>query len=604
MATNMNTLEIIAERVRLVRETLREQELDAFIVPHDDDHLGEYIPAEAERLAWVTGFTGSAGLAIVLQERAALFIDGRYTVQARHQAPGEIFEYHHLIETPHVAWLADQLERGSRVGFDPRLHSLNWYRDADALLAERGIELVALDVNPIDRHWQDRPAPSKAPMILYGEALAGEPSSAKRERIATDLRKRGIDAVLLTQAESINWLLNLRGRDIERLPVVLGFSVLYANSTLDFFVDTDKLECFAFTQHVGNDVSLHPIDNLGDVLKRLGEDHLKVQADPATANAWSQLVMESAGATLVAAQDPTLRLKACKNATELAGMQAAHQRDAVAMVRFLAWLDRLVDSGEFAGVDEGTLADQLEAFRGELEHYVEPSFDTISALGPNAAMCHYRHTNGTPRAFGQDGIYLVDSGGQYLDGTTDITRTVKVGEISDEQKAMFTRVMQGHIALDQARFPRGTAGIQLDVLARQPLWQAGFNYDHGTGHGVGHFLSVHEGPQRIAAKGSMEPLQPGMVLSNEPGYYRENAFGIRCENLVVVREDQEQSEIPMLRFDRLTYVPFDTRLIDRSLLSPAEFRWINEYHAEVRRRLSPLLEGDDLAWLEQATELL
>ncbi|MFM5464708.1 aminopeptidase P family protein [Aeromonas simiae] len=600
----MNSFEIIADRVNLVRESLRELELDAFIVPHDDEHLGEYIPAEAERLAWVTGFTGSAGLAVLLIERAALFIDGRYTVQARLQAPGEIFEYHHLIETPHLVWLADQLERGAKVGFDPRLHSLNWFREADALLRERGIELVPVTDNPIDRHWSDRPAPSKAPVILYGEELAGMSSTAKREQIAADLRRRGLDAALLTQAESINWLLNLRGRDVERLPVVLGFAVLYANSTLDFFVDSDKLECFPFTQHVGNDVSLHPIDNLGEVLTRLGEDGLKVQADPATANAWCQLTLEQAGAALVAGQDPTLRLKACKNEVELAGMRAAHQRDAVAMVRFLAWLDRLVESGETAGIDEGTLADRLESFRKASDLYVEPSFDTISALGPNAAMCHYRHSNGVPRPFGQDGIYLVDSGGQYLDGTTDITRTVCVGEVDEEQKAMFTRVMQGHIALDQARFPRGTAGIQLDVLARMPLWRAGFNYDHGTGHGVGHFLSVHEGPQRIAPKGSMEPLQPGMVLSNEPGYYRENAFGIRCENLVVVSESDEQGEVPMLRFERLTYVPFDTRLIDRALLSPDEFRWLNEYHAEVRRRLAPQLDGADLAWLEQATALL
>ncbi|MFK8772588.1 aminopeptidase family protein P, partial [Aeromonas caviae] len=467
-----------------------------------------------------------------------------------------------------------------------------------------GIELVRIDENPIDLHWSDRPAPTKSPVILYSEELAGQSSQAKREMLASDLRKRGLDAVLLTQAEPINWLLNLRGRDVERLPVVLGFAVLYANTTMDFFVDTDKIDCFAFSQHVGQDVSVYPIDKLGDVLQRIGEDQQKVLADPNTANAWTQLVMEEAGAILVAGQDPTMLPKACKNPVELAGMRAAHLRDGVAVTRFLAWLDRLIASGEFDGVDEGTLADQLEAFRHEQEHYVEPSFDTISALGPNAAMCHYRHTNGTPRAFGQDSIYLVDSGAQYLDGTTDITRTVKVGEVTDEHRAMFTRVLQGHIALDQARFPRGTAGIQLDVLARMPLWQAGYNYDHGTGHGVGHFLSVHEGPQRIAPKGSLVALQPGMVLSNEPGYYREDAFGIRCENLVVVTEQEARGELTMLGFERLTYVPFDIRLIDRSLLSPAEFRWINEYHAEVYRRLSPLLEGEDLAWLEQATSLL
>ena len=567
----MNHFEIIETRVAQVRAELAMMELDAFIVPHDDEHLGEYIPAYAERLDWITGFNGSAGLAIILAQRAALFIDGRYTVQARMQAPAELFEFLHLVEDPHVQWLADQLPSGARVGFDARLHSLAWYHNAKAVLTERGIELVRVEQNPIDLHWSDRPAPTKNPAILYSEALAGQSSQAKREMLASDLRKRGLDAVLLTQAEPINWLLNLRGR---------------------------------FSQHVGQDVSVYPIDKLGDVLQRIGEDQQKVLADPNTANAWTQLVMEEAGAILVAGQDPTMLPKACKNEVELAGMRAAHLRDGVAVTRFLAWLDRLIASGEFDGVDEGTLADQLEAFRREQEHYVEPSFDTISALGPNAAMCHYRHTNGTPRTFGQDSIYLVDSGAQYLDGTTDITRTIKVGELTDEHKAMFTRVLQGHIALDQARFPRGTAGIQLDVLARQPLWQAGYNYDHGTGHGVGHFLSVHEGPQRIAPKGSLVALQPGMVLSNEPGYYREDAFGIRCENLVVVTEQEQIGELPMLGFERLTYVPFDTRLIDRSLLSPAEFRWINEYHAEVYRRLSPLLEGEDLAWLEQATSLI
>lgn len=600
----MNNFEIIETRVAQVRAELIMQELDAFIVPHDDEHLGEYIPAYAERLDWLTGFNGSAGIAIILAQRAALFVDGRYTVQAPMQVPAQLFEFLHLNNDPHIPWLAEQLPSGARVGFDARLHSLTWYNNAKAVLAERGIELVRVEQNPIDQSWLDRPEPAKNPAILYSEALAGQSSQAKRELLAADLRKRGLDAVLLTQAEPINWLLNLRGRDIERLPVVLGFAVLYANTTMDFFVDTDKIDCFAFSQHVGQDVSVYPIDKLGDVLQRIGEDQQRVLADPDSANAWSQLIMAEAGAILVAGQDPTMLPKACKNEIELTGMRAAHLRDGVAMTRFLAWLDRLIASGEFQGVDEGTLADQVEAFRREQEDYVEPSFDTISALGPNAAMCHYNHTNGTPRAFGQDGLYLLDSGAQYFDGTTDITRTIKVGEVSAEQKAMFTRVLQGHIALDQARFPRGTAGIQLDVLARMPLWQAGYNYDHGTGHGVGHFLSVHEGPQRIAPKGNLVALQPGMVLSNEPGYYRENGFGIRCENLVVVTEQEQMGELPMLGFERLTQVPFDTRLIDRSLLSQAEFRWINDYHIEVFRRLSPLLEGEDLAWLEQATSLI
>mgnify|MGYP003477453509 CR=1 FL=1 len=371
----MNHFEIIETRVAQVRATLATLELDAFIVPHDDEHLGEYIPAYAERLDWITGFNGSAGLAIIMAQRAALFVDGRYTVQARMQAPAELFEFLHLNEDPHVQWLAEQLPSGARVGFDPRLHSLAWYQSAKPILAERGIALVRVEENPIDLHWSDRPAPTKTPVILYSEELAGQSSQAKRELLAADLRKRGLDAVLLTQAEPINWLLNLRGRDVERLPVVLGFAVLYANTSMDFFVDTDKIDCIAFTRHVGQDVSVYPIDKLGDVLQRIGEDQQKVLADPNTANAWTQLTMEEAGAILVAGQDPTMLPKACKNAVELAGMQRAHLRDGVAVTRFLAWLDRLIASGDYQDMDEGTLADRLEAFRREQDHYVEPSFD-------------------------------------------------------------------------------------------------------------------------------------------------------------------------------------------------------------------------------------
>ncbi|MGL5949237.1 MAG: M24B family metallopeptidase, partial [Aeromonas sp.] len=532
----MQHFETIETRVAQVRAQLSMQDLDAFIVPHDDEHLGEYLPAHAERLAWVTGFTGSAGVAVILKQRAALFIDGRYTVQAPSQVPASVFEFAHLIETPPLMWLLDVLPAGARVGIDARLHSLTWFKQASEQLAALQCELVRVTQNPLDLCWTDRPALPSHPIMLYSEDLAGQSSRAKRDQLAQTLRDRGLDVALLTQAESINWLLNVRGRDINYLPVVLSFGLLYANGSMDFFVDTHKLDCITLSQHVGDDVSVYPLEKLGERLRQLGEDKQRVLADPDTANAWCQLVMQDAGATLVAGQDPTLLPKACKNETEIAGMQRAHLRDGVAVCRFLAWLDRTLTSGEVAGLDEGTLADQMTALRREQELFLEPSFATISALGPNAAMCHYHHSHGQPRALGQDGLYLLDSGGQYLDGTTDITRTVKVGEVSSEQKAMFTRVLQGHIALDQARFPHGTAGIQLDVLARQPLWQAGYNYDHGTGHGVGHFLSVHEGPARIAPKGNLTPLQAGMVLSNEPGYYRANAFGIRCENLVVVRE--------------------------------------------------------------------
>ncbi|MFC3913416.1 aminopeptidase P family protein [Pseudaeromonas sharmana] len=595
----MTNHELIANRIQALRGWMAEQNLDALIIPHDDDHLGEYLPAEAERLAWATGFTGSAGVAVLLADTAALFVDGRYTLQARQQAPEALFQHLHLIEQPHVEWLAEQLDRHQRVAIDPRLHSYSGYQKMKALLAQKEIELACLEENPIDAMWQDRPAPSKADVMMYDIAYTGQSSEAKREAIAGRLRQQGLDAALLTQSESINWLLNVRGRDIPCFPVVLCYAVIYSNVSVDFFVDTDKLDCNAFSQHVGNDVSVYPLEKLGDVLHRIGEDKLKILVDGDTSNAWSLRLLKSSGATLVQGQDPCTLPKACKNAVELEGMRLAHQKDAVAMCRFLAWLDRQVE--KHTEGDEGTLADQLQRFREEQEHFVEPSFDSISALGPNAAMCHYHHTNGTPRALGQDGIYLIDSGGQYLEGTTDITRTVKVGEVDDDVKRQFTRVLKGHIAIDRVRFPKGTSGIQLDVLARLPLWQAGYNYDHGTGHGVGHFLSVHEGPQRIASKGSLVPLEPGMVLSNEPGYYREGAFGIRCENLVVVEPSEEPSEITMYRFRRLTLVPFDVRLIDKSLLSEDEIVWINSYHAEVREAVKAHLSDHEIGWLLQAT---
>ena len=595
----MTTHELIAPRIAALRAYMASHALDALIIPHDDEHLGEYLPAEAERLAWATGFTGSAGVAILLTEQAALFVDGRYTLQARQQAPSELFQFLHLIEQPPVEWLLGQLDRRQKVGADPRLHSLSWFRSTSATLAQKEITLVALEQNPIDLHWQDRPTPSKAEVMLYDEQYCGQNSLSKREAIASKLRQQGLDAALLSQSESINWLLNIRGRDIPCFPVALCFAVIYSNVSVDFFVDTDKLNCNGFNQHVGNDVSVYPLEKLGDVLKRIGEDRLKVLADADTTNAWSQLLLQQHGATLTQGQDPCMLPKASKNAIELEGMRVAHQKDAVAMCRFLAWLDRQVEKG--LDGDEGTLADQLLRFREEQDNFVEPSFASISALGPNAAMCHYHHTNGTPRPFGQDGMYLIDSGGQYLEGTTDITRTVKVGEVSDEMRQQFTRVLQGHIAIDRVRFPKGTSGIQLDILARMPLWQAGFNYDHGTGHGVGHFLSVHEGPQRIASKGSLVALEPGMVVSNEPGYYREGAFGIRCENLLVVEPSDEPSEIPMYRFRRLTLVPFDVRLLDKSLLSDSEIAWINGYHAQVREAVMSHLSDHEMGWLLQAT---
>lgn len=593
-----------ASRLNAVRNSMTQQGLHAFIVPHDDEHLGEYIPPYAERLDWISGFNGSAGAAVVLADKAAVFVDGRYTVQVRHQCDPALFEYHHLISEPYLDWLLAELAPGSKVGFDPRLHSHHWHQQAEARLAASNIMLVPVDGNLIDRHWHDRPAPASHPALLLSQEYSGQHSEAKRSRIADTLAAGRIDAQLLTQAEPINWLLNIRGRDIDCLPVVLSFALLHQNGAVQLFADTTKFEDLDLAGHCGQDVTLAPISELETALQVLGKNGARVQLDPHSANAWSALVLSRAGAELVLAEDPCMLPKACKNPVEVNGSRAAHLRDGAAVSRFLAWLDRRLQQPNPEQEDEGTLADRLAAFRQQNPEFVEPSFSTISALGPNAAMCHYHHNNGTPRVLGQDAIYLVDSGGQYLDGTTDITRTVAVGTPTDEMRKLFTLVLRGHIDLACARFPAGTGGLQLDALARMPLWQQGYNFDHGTGHGVGHYLSVHEGPQRISPKGSTVPLTTGMIVSNEPGYYREDGFGIRCENLQVVQPANIDGEIPVFEFEPLTFVPFDTRLLDVNWLEPTHIQWLNHYHQAVWERISPQLNGDDLAWLEQATRPL
>lgn len=594
----MSTQYSIAERLVKIRQTMTQNGIHAFIVPHDDAHLGEYTAPADERLAWISGFTGSAGVAVILAEQAALFVDGRYTVQARQQISDAQFEARHLINEPYLDWVTQRLSAGHKVGVDPRLHSLEWYRKAQQQLGRSQITLQPLADNPIDTHWHDRPDAPTAPARLFAESLAGESSLSKRQRIAAQLRTHSADALLLTQNESINWLLNIRGSDIPALPVVSAFAVLYGNATLDLFIEPTRLDC-QFNHHVGNDVSVYPADKLNEVLQRLGEDALTVWFDSASSNAACGLQLLQHGAHLLEQTDPCMLAKACKNSTELAGMQEAHRKDAIAMCRFLAWLDNAIADG--LDSDEAQLADKLESFRLQQTGYLEPSFATISALGPNAALPHYNFRNCEPRLFGQDAIYLVDSGGHYNEGTTDITRTIQVGDANDDMRTLFTLVMKGHIALSRAQFPKGTSGMQLDVLARLPLWQAGFNYDHGTGHGVGHVLSVHEGPQRISPKGSAIPLELGMVLSNEPGYYREGAFGMRCENLVAVDTATITGDIERYAFRNLTLVPFDKRLLLTELLTSDERQWWNDYHHAVFTTIGPCLQGRDLLWLEQAT---
>jgi len=595
-------MESIAERLARLRALMAERGLDALIVPRADEYLGEYIPPHNERLRWVSDFTGSAGVAIVLADRAAIFVDGRYTVQVRSQVDSEHYEIHHLVDTPHMAWLADQLGADSKVGFDARLHTLNWQRAASKALAKKEIELVETGDNLVDLCWVDRPEAPVHQALLLAEEYTGRSSLDKRQALGAEVAEQGAEAALVFAADSVCWLLNIRGRDVPSLPLVLSCALLHTDGAVDLFTDPGKIP-EGFDAHVGPGVTVHPESEASAVFAGLAGK--TVLADPATANAWCQLTLERAGATLLPADDPVLLPKAAKNPVEVEGMRQAHIRDGVAEVRFLAWLDREVSAGNLH--TEAELASRLGAFRAEQPLFQEVSFDTISAAAANAALPHYNHENfPTVSRLQMDSVYLVDSGGQYLDGTTDITRTVAIGDPGYEIKRHFTLVLKGHIALDSVRFPEGTTGSQLDILARQYLWREGLDYDHGTGHGVGAFLSVHEGPQRISKVASNVALQPGMVLSNEPGYYLDGSHGIRCENLVVVRESSVSGEPgrTMYEFEAITLAPFDRRLVLPELMSAAELAWLDNYHARVRDTLSPYLQGDDLDWLQRATRAI
>jgi len=594
----MSQSAVIAERLSAIRQQLTLENIDAFIIPRADEYLGEYVPARNERLHWATGFTGSAGMAIVLKDTAAIFTDGRYTVQVPQQVDGTLFQYLSLTDDPQIEWLVDTLGAGSKVGIDSRLHTLAWYQQAKAQFDKADIELIDVKQNPIDVHWQDRPQLPTSAFTLFSHEAAGRNSLDKRKQIGALVKKQGADVALIAALDSFCWLLNIRGNDVPRLPVILGSALLASNGDMTLFTNLNKVPS-GFAEHVGQGVTVKDEAELATALASL--KGVKLLADPHSANAFSQLQAQAAGAKLIAGLDPVALPKAQKNAAELAGMRACHVRDGVAVSRFLAWLDNQVEQGIMH--DEAVLAAQLESYRLQDSLYREPSFDTISATGPNAAMCHYNHNNGTPSTMTMNSIYLVDSGAQYLDGTTDVTRTIAIGDVSDEQRKMVTLVLKGHIALDLARFPKGTSGQQLDAFARQHLWQHGFDYDHGTGHGVGHFLSVHEGPQRIGKNVNNVALLPGMVLSNEPGYYRTNGFGIRLENLVIVQHCAalKGSEREMYEFDAITLIPMDARLIDKSLLTTAEINWFNQYHAKVRETLTPFMQGADLTWLNKVT---
>ncbi len=591
------TLRPPAERIEALRRTFAERKLAGFIVPRSDEYQGEYVPPRAGRLRWLTGFSGSAGTAVILEKAAAVFSDGRYTLQLRQEIDTALFETPAPEKTP-PEWTAGYIAPGERIGYDPALMSQaeiqRWH---DALLPIDGV-LVPMESNPVDAVWKEQPAAPISPVVPHGVEFAGIAAAEKRRNIAGKLKAAEIDAAVLTLPESIAWLLNIRGGDIAHMPVALSFAIIRNDASVEWFIDERKLTV-AIASHLDPGVAIHPIGEFEAALKMFSAKDV-IRADPATASALVFDALVESGAQIDSGNDPCLLAKACKNDIEIAGIRAAHLRDGAALTRFLAWFDEHAGDGKLTELDAAT---RLRAFRAEDPMFRDLSFPTISAAGPHGAIVHYSVTPETNRTIAPDDIYLVDSGAQYPDGTTDVTRTITVGTPDAEVVDRFTRVLRGHIALASARFPEGTAGGHLDVLARAPLWEAGFDFNHGTGHGVGAYLGVHEGPQRIARWAAGPPLEPGMVISNEPGYYREGRFGIRIENLVLVRDAAlgEDAEQPMREFETLTLAPIDLRLVDPGLMTPTEREWLDRYHARVRDTLSPLLDAPACGWLEAAT---
>ncbi|MEP3427198.1 MAG: aminopeptidase P family protein [Roseibium sp.] len=588
-----------APHAALLRTELKRRGLDGFLIPRADAHQGEYVPPHDCRLQWLTSFSGSAGTAAVLGNDAAIFVDGRYTIQVREQVDVDVFPPQHLINEPVSGWLSKRLKPGQKLGIDAMLHTVREVRRLRDVCKEAGAELVTLDDNPVDSVWADRPKPPLGQVSIYPVALAGKSAKDKISEIQAAIKDKKAEACVLTQPDSIAWLFNIRGSDVSHTPLPLSFATIPAEGKPSLFIDGRKL-----SNSVRSDLSdltdiVEPSDFKAG-LQALGKAGAPMMIDPALAGIGIAEAITDAGGTLVEAQEPVLLPKAVKNKTELQGARDAHIRDAAAYVNFLCWFDETAPSGD---LDEIGAAEKLEEFRRETGVLKDISFDTISGAGPNGAICHYRVSRTSNLKIPVGRPFLIDSGAQYEDGTTDITRTLAVGEATDEMKKHFTLVLKGHIAISTAKFPEGTSGAQLDTLARIDLWKAGLDFDHGTGHGVGAYLGVHEGPQRIAKTGTV-PLKPGMILSNEPGCYPAGEYGIRLENLEIVTESKEipGGERPMLGFETITLVPFDLRLVDASLLTANEKAWLNRYHDKVRDVISPLVSGKGKAWLEQATQ--
>jgi len=586
-----------AKHVPLIRRAMAEQGLDGVLVPHEDEHQNEYLPAANDRLAWATGFTGSAGAAVILKDKAAVFVDGRYTLQVRDQVDQSLFEIRDLVEGGVPAYL-ETAAHGARIGYDPRLHSPDALERLKAAAAKSGAELRPVSPNPIDQAWgAARPPQPVAPVAPHPLEYAGEESSAKRHRLGEELKARGADASVLTAPASIAWLFNVRGGDVIRSPLPLGQAVLNSDGSARLFLDPQKVTP-DLRAWLGNEVQLETPEDLPRALADLKGK--RVVVDPGQSSAWYFEALNGAGAQVLRGEDPCLLPRACKNPVEVEGARKAHARDGAALTRFLHWL---ATEGQTSPPDEITAVAKLEAFREATGALKDLSFDTIAGAASNGAIVHYRPTKRLNKRAEVGSLLLVDSGAQYLDGTTDVTRTVAIGEPSPEMAERFTLVLKGHLALARVRFPVGTTGSALDALARMPLWAHGLDYDHGTGHGVGSYLGVHEGPQRIAKAPNAVALRPGMIVSNEPGYYKEGAYGIRIENLQVVTPAQEikGGERPMMAFETLTLAPFDRRLIVTAMLTEEERHQVDAYHARVRSVIGPQLPDEVRAWLDEVT---
>ena len=588
-------------RVAALRAELKRRGLDGLIVPHGDRQQNEYLPPSEERLAWLTGFSGSAGVAVVLADRAVLFVDGRYLLQAREQVDPAVFVIEHLVERPPETWIEENLAAGTKFGYDPWLHTIAAAEKLAKAAESAGTTLVPIKSNPVDAIWSDRPAPPLGPVVLHDLRFAGEDASAKLARVAHEIGKARADALTVSDPHAVAWAFNIRGSDVAHTPLPLAFALVPKEGRPALYVDGRKL----------TNAVRHRLEELADVresaalesdLAALGSCGRTVRLDQATAADAIARTITGAGGKVSRGSDPIALMKAIKNAVEIEGARAAHRRDGAAVARFLAWFDREAPRGNLTEIDAVAA---LESFRRDTGLLKDVSFPTIAGSGPNGAIVHYRVTRASNRRINPGQLFLVDSGGQYEDGTTDITRTVAVGQPSAEMRERFTRVLKGHIAIARAVFPDGTTGAQIDSFARQYLWAAGLDFDHGTGHGVGSYLSVHEGPARISKLGT-SPLKRGMIISNEPGYYRSGAYGIRIENLVLVvaAPPAAGGEKELNAFETLTLAPIDRRLVDDSLLTKEERRWLDDYHARVAATLAPLIDADTRTWLAAATRPL